>query len=121
MKSKTKIKDQARKKTNPNLVETLKEVVKHSGWKKVAELLSGSTRKYKSINLFQIDKESKAGDTVVIVGKVLSKGELTKKVRVCALSFSDTVEAKIKESKSEMVSILVEVKKNPKAEGIKVL
>jgi ribosomal protein L18E len=121
MKSKTKIKEQSQKKTNPNLVETLKETIKNPEWKKVASLLSGSTRNFKSINLFNIDKETKAGDTVVIVGKVLSGGELSKKVRICALNYSSKVEKKVKESKSEMVSILEEVKKNPKAEGIRLI
>jgi len=119
MKSNTKIKKQARKKKSPIVLGTILEGRKNKGWKGVLELLSGSTRNYASKNLYEIDKESEVGDTVVIVGKVLSKGELTKKVRVCALYFSAKV--KDKKGKSEMVTILEEMKANPKAEGIKIL
>jgi large subunit ribosomal protein L18e len=119
--SKTKIKKRARRKTSPVLVETIEEARKNDGWNAVAKLLSGSTKKYSSMNLSDIDKETKAGDTVVIVGKVLSKGDLTKKVRICALSASESAKMKIKEMKGELVSILEEIKKNKKAEGVRVL
>src|SRR3990167_3435971 len=110
MKSKTKIKEQSARKTNPILQEIIREGVKQDSWRKVVSLLSGPTRKFKSMNLFEIDMKTKVGDSVVIVGKVLSKGELTKKIRICALSFSEKAKEKIKE-----------IKKNPKAEGIRVL
>ncbi len=119
--SKTKIKSRAKRKTSPVLVETLQEATKNPAWKNVAKILSGSTRNYVSINLFEIDAQTKAGDTVIVPGKVLSKGELTKKVRICALSVSEKVTEKAKKTTSEIVSILEEIKKNPKGEGIKVL
>jgi len=119
--SQTKLKSRIAKKTNPVLVETLQAARKNSAWSEVARLLAYPTRKYISKNLFEIDKETKAGDTVVIVGKVLSKGELTKKVRICSLSISEKAKEKLKPTKSEIVSILEEINKNPKAEGIKVL
>ncbi|MBU0977901.1 MAG: 50S ribosomal protein L18e [Nanoarchaeota archaeon] len=119
--SKTKLKSRVQRKTNPVLVETLQAAIKNPAWKPVANILSSSTRKYSSLNLFEIDKETKAGDTVIIVGKVLSNGELTKKVRICALSISEKAQEKLKSTKSEIVSILEEITKNPKAEGIKIL
>ncbi len=119
--SKTKLKSRVKKKTNPVLVETLQEAIKHPAWKPVAALISGSTRKYASKNLFEIDKETKTGDTVIVIGKVLSKGELTKKVKIAALSISQKAQEKLKPSKSEAVSILEEINKNPKAEGVKIL
>lgn len=119
--SKTKIKARVHKKTNPVLVETLRAAIKHPAWKPVAAILSGSTRQYASKNLFEIDAETKAGDTVVIVGKVLSKGELTKKVKICTLSISEKAKENLKHSKSEVIYLLEEINKNPKMEGVKVL
>lgn len=119
--SKTKLKNRVKRKTNPVLVETLQAAIKNPKWGEVAKILSGPHRKYSSLNLFEIDKEVKTGDTVVIVGKVLSKGELTKKIRICALSISEKAKEKLKPTKSEIVSILEEITKNPKAEGIKIL
>jgi len=119
--SRTKIKFRSRKKTNSSLVETIQLALKNKNWEKIAKILSSSTRNYSSINLSEIEKQTKAGDTVVIPGKVLSLGDLTKKVRICALSISKTAEEKLKSSKSEFVYISEEIKKNPKAEGLKVL
>jgi len=119
--SKTKIKFRAKKKTNNILVETISAARKNPNWRVLAKVLSGSTRKYSSTNLSAIDKATKAGDTIVVLGKVLSQGELTKKVKICSLSISEKAQEKLKETKSEIVSILEEIIKNPKAEGIKIL
>ena len=119
--SKRKIKVRAKKKTNPVLLETIKQAYRNKGWLKVAQKLSSSTRKYDSVNLERIDKESKAGDTIIILGKVLSIGKITKKLRICSLSSSTSALEKMKEAKSEAVSILDEIKSNPKAQGIKVI
>ena len=119
--SNTKLKIRIRRKTNPEIAETIKITLKNEEWNKIASILSGSTRKYSSLNLFQIDNKSKAGDTIVIPGKVLSKGDLTKKIKICALAISDQAKEKLKNSKSEFSHIIEEIKKNPKAEGIKIL
>lgn len=118
--SKTHIKKKTARKTNLILVETIKEARKNPAWFKLSHILSGPTRKQTAINLSQLDKESKAGDTIIIPGKVLSQGELTKKLRLCALSFSEKAIEKMKKTKSEAVSILEEIRKNHKAEGIKI-
>ena len=120
-KSKTKIKTQEKRKTNPIVKETIREALKHPMWRAVAEKLTMPTRKYAKVNLFEIDKLTKAGDTVVIFGKILSSGELTKKVKICALSVSEKAKNKIRENKSEFFELISEIKKNPKAEGIKIL
>ena len=71
--------------------------------------------------MFEINAHTKEGDTVVIPGKVLSKGELTKKIRLCALGISEVAREKLKKTKTEYATILEEIKKNPRAEGIKVI
>src|SRR5688500_16711947 len=117
--SKTKLKAQLSRKTNPELIDTIREAKKHEPWLPLAKLLSGPTRKYTSVNLSDIDEKSKAGDTVLVPGKVLSSGDLTKKVTICSLSISAGAKEKLKKTKSESLSILQEIKSNPKAEGIK--
>jgi len=121
MLSQTKMKSRIRRKTDPELVETLSKARKNEPWSGIAKTLSGSTKNQSSVNLNQIDKESKVGDTVLIAGKVLSKGTLTKKIRIAALSISTPALQKLKESKSEFVTILSEISKNPKAEGLKLI
>ncbi len=121
MASRTHIKERRRKKTNSELVETISLALKHKPWEKIGAILSGSTRRQAKVNLSLIDKETKAGDTIIIFGKVLSLGNITKKLVICALSISAQAKEKLKESKSEFRTIKEEITKNPKAEGIKIL
>lgn len=119
--SQTKLKSRLKRKTNFSLVDTVNEARKHDSWNELAKILSSSTRNFSALNLFQIDEQTKTGDTVVIPGKILSKGDLTKKVRICALSFSQKALEKMAKTKSEAVSILEEIQKNKKAEGVRIL
>ena len=121
MASRTLVKFRSNKKTNPSTMETIALALKNKNWFKIAQIISASTKKYSSVNLDKIDKLTQNGDTVVIPGKVLSAGELTKKVRICALGFSELTIEKMKKTKSEAVSIAQEIKSNPKAEGVKVI
>lgn len=121
MKSKTKIEKQALKKRNPEMVETIRAAKKKEKWLKVAGILSGPRRKMPNLNLTEIDKDSKEGDTVVVPGKVLSQGEINKKIKVVALGFSEKAREKLMKSKSDPTTILEEIKKNPDAKGVKML
>ncbi len=121
MKSKTKIKKQAKRKFNPEIVETIFLAKKNKNWLKIAEMLSAPRRRKIQVNLEKIEKETKEGDTVIVPGKVLSQGDITKKIRVAALTLSSTAEKKLKNKKCEIATIKEEIKINPKAEGIKVL
>lgn len=119
--SRTKIKFRTGKKTNPSIKETIALALKNSAWHKVAQRLSASTRDYVSVNLSQLDSITKNGETVVVLGKVLGSGNITKKIRVCALGFSSSAIEKMKKTKSESVSVMDEIKINPKAESIKLI
>ena len=121
MKSKTKISKQSERKTNPILVETIRAAKKHAKWLEVAAILSGPRRKSVNLNLQDIDKKAKEKDIIVIPGKVLSQGEITKKVKIVALNFSDKAKEKLLKSKIDVLTILDEIKKNPSAKGIRLL
>jgi large subunit ribosomal protein L18e len=121
MKSKTKIEKQLQRKTKSSLVRTIISTKKNDKWLEVAKILSGPRSKRANLNLKKIDEESKAGETIIIPGKVLSQGEITKKIKIVALGFSEKAKEKLLKSKSETLSILEEIKKNPEAKGIKIL
>ncbi len=121
MKSKTKIDKQMKRKLNPELVETIKKSKKNKNWLEIASLLSAPRRRKISMNLDEIDREVKEGDTVVVAGKVLGTGNLSKKARIVALSFSEMARRKLKANKCEVANINEEIKINPSARGIKVL
>ncbi len=121
MKSKTLIEKQMKRKLNPEIVETIIKAKKNSAWLEVADILSRPRKKSISINLDKIERESKEGDTMVVPGKVLGVGDISKKIRIVALSFSEEARKKLKEKNCEVVSILEEIKINPKAQGIRIL
>ena len=72
-------------------------------------------------NLSYIDKNSNEGDKIVVPGKVLSEGNLSKKLDIIAFSFSDSAKEKILKSKGSVNDIMSEIKKNPEAKGVKIL
>lgn len=119
--SRTKLKLRIGKKSNPALAATIAVAMNNKAWVKVAQFLSSGSRNQDSVNLSQIDAETKTGDTIVVLGKVLSSGDITKKLRIVALSISDSAKEKLKKTKSEFATIAEEIKINPKAEGIKVI
>ena len=119
--SKTKLKIRTRRKTAPELVETIRLAYKNPAWLKIAKILSGPTRAQSAKNLSEIDSQSSIGDTILIPGKILSKGELTKKLILSALSISAQAKEKLKTTKSEFIHLIEEIKKNKKAEGVKIL
>ena len=123
MKSKTLIEKQTKRKNNIELVETIRAAKKNDSWIEVANVLSYPRRKKTIVNLSDIEKASKEGDLIVVPGKVLSGGEITKKIRIVAMQFSKAAKEKILNSKNkiEMLLILEEIKKNPKAQGVKIL
>lgn len=119
--SKTKIKNRIGRKTNPQIAEIIKLTSKNKSWYPILKILSNSTRRYSSVNLIDIEKIATAGDTVAISGKVLSLGDITKKIRICSLGISKSAREKLKKTKSEYVFILDEIKSNPKAQGVKII
>lgn len=121
MKSKSKIEKQMQRKTSENLVKTIVAAKKNKAWFKVAEVFSGPRKNRVNLNLEEINKKAKEGETIVVMGKVLSQGEIDKKIKVVALSFSERAKEKLKKAGCEVLSMVDEIKKNPAGEGIKIL
>jgi|TARA_B100000315_G_scaffold249894_1_gene281816 large subunit ribosomal protein L18e len=121
MKSKTKIDKQIRKKTSHELVETIINLKKHDKWLDVARILSGSRKNMVNFNLEKINNKTNEGEIVIIPGKVLSQGEVNKKIKIIAFGFSEKAKEKLSKSKIEFSSINEEIKINPTAKGITIL
>jgi large subunit ribosomal protein L18e len=121
MKSKSKIGKQLSRKTNPELVETIKLAKKNDKWISVATFLSYPRKKRINLNLEEIEKQTKDGEKVLIPGKVLSQGEINKKVKVIAFDFSEKAKEKLLKQKCEVVSIIEEINKNPEMKEVKIL
>jgi large subunit ribosomal protein L18e len=120
-KSNTKIEKQLKKKTNLDLVETVIECKKNPAWREIASVLSGPNSGRVNKNLGEIEKSCKDGEVIIIPGKILSGGELNKKIKIVGFSFSEKAIDKLKKNKIEYDYILNEVKKNKNAKGVKIL
>jgi len=119
--SNTSIAKRIPRKMDKYIVDTVFAAKRSKKWNKIAQIVSSSKRKYSKVNLGRIEKESHDGDVLIIPGKVLGSGVLTKKIKICALHFSSSAIEKIKNSKSEAIKIIDEIKKNPNAEGVKII
>ncbi len=119
--SKTKLQTRLERKKNPVLVETLRECKKSGNdkWMKIGQVLSGSTSKRPSVNLSELEKVK--GEVIVVPGKILSQGELNKKVKVVAFGFSKSAKEKLNKVKIEFKTILEEIKSNPNADKVEIL
>ncbi|MEM4605421.1 MAG: 50S ribosomal protein L18e [Candidatus Pacearchaeota archaeon] len=117
--SKTKIEKKASKKTNKELAKIINSLKKINI--EYAHYLSFPKRKRIEKNLDEISKETKENEEVFVPGKVLSSGELNKKIKIIAWKFSEKAIEKIKKSKSEAVLIEEELKRNPQLKGVKLL
>ena len=97
------------RKTNPELVETIL-LAKKNNQLELAKKLSSSTKTQSKINLDDLNKlkESK----IIVVGKVLGKGEIEKKIEIAAISFSESAENKLKKSGSKIMIIKEAIKNN---------
>lgn len=113
-----KVERKLRRKKNPELVRTILLLKKNKDWQKLANLVARVKRKQIKLNLDEIDQRAEEGDTIVVPGKILGRGELKKKLMVVGFSFSQKAKEKLK---AKARTIEEEVKKNPKAEGVKVL
>ena len=118
MKSKTLIEKQLQRKTNSELVETIIACKKNEAWNSVGAVISGSRRNQINTNVEDLNKTESNEKVIVVPGKVLSQGEISKKVKVVALSFSEKAKEKLIKAGCEVSSILEEIKSNPSAKGV---
>ncbi|ABW01559.1 50S ribosomal protein L18e [Caldivirga maquilingensis] len=90
-------------------------------WATVADILSKPRRSRVTVNVGKLNRLLNDGDVVVVPGKVLGDGELSKKVTVAAWAFSKTAIDKIKAAGGEALSIPELVRRMPKPSGVKII
>lgn len=108
--------------TNPVLLETIEllEEQEASLWNDVAENLGKVNRQRPVVNLTDIERNTEEGDTVVVPGKVLGSGRLSKEVTVAAFKASNSARNHIEEN-GDFVFIQDLVDENPEAEDVKLV
>ena len=90
-------------------------------WKKVAYELSKPTRRRPSVNVSKIEEHVNDGETVLVPGKVLGAGHLSKKVEVAAFAFSGSAKTLIEKNGGKIMGIDELMKLNPEGKNVRIL
>lgn len=105
--------------TNKVLFDTIRDLVKYSNstglkvYRAVANKLSAPASQRSKVNLGHIDKVAKDGEVLIVPGKVLGDGLLTKKLTIVAFSASDSAKAKIEKAGAKFLTINEHLAKKP--------
>ena len=121
MVTKSKIEKKMSRKDNPELVKNIILLKKSDSkiWLDVANFLSNSRRRNKGVTISKINKITKANDTVIVPGKILSDGELSHALKIAYFKISEKAESKLK--KAELMTIEQLYSKNKDGKGVKVI
>jgi large subunit ribosomal protein L18e len=123
----SRIRKLQKRKTNPGLIRLIDELLDHAAknnspvWKDVAERLAKPRRLQAEVNVSKIEKYAKNDEWVLVPGKVLGSGTITRSVKVAALAFSDSARRKIEEAGGRCMSIRDLMQENPAGSGIRIL
>jgi large subunit ribosomal protein L18e len=115
------------RKEDPELVRVLIELRKaaraHKAplWGAVAERLARARHQVKPLNVGRLDFLAREHETVVVPGKVLASGKLTKPVTVAAFHYSAVAVEKIHGAGGKALSIHELLKAHPNGQGVRLL
>ncbi len=114
-------------KTNPSLIALIYDLKATSRendsaiWRDIAVRLEKPNKNWAETNLSKIERYAADGETIVVPGKVLAAGNITKKVNVAAYSFSEKARNAIAESGGKVMSIRELMDSNPKGSNIRIM
>ena len=106
------------------LIESLKTAAISKNvplWKRIATELEKPSRSKREVNVYKIEQVARDGEIIIVPGKVLGSGELSKKITVAALSFSESARNKIIAHKGEALTINELLTKNPQGSKVRIM
>jgi large subunit ribosomal protein L18e len=90
-------------------------------WKDLEERISGPRSNRSEVNLGRLAQVTKAGEVVMVPGKVLGTGNLGHKLTVCAFSISETAAKKIINTGGRVMALEDLIKKYPEGKGVRII
>lgn len=90
-------------------------------WKRTAELLAKPRRRRVEVNLSKIDEYAPEGSTILVPGKVLGAGRLSRKLTIAAFAFSESAKKAISEGGAKGISIGELFSQNPEGKSVVIL
>jgi large subunit ribosomal protein L18e len=115
------------RKENPELVRTLIALRRASNsgkfplWGAVAERLARPRHQLSPLNVGHLERLAESKETIVVPGKLLATGRLTKSLTVAAFGYSEVARTKIHEAGGRALSIEELVKSKPDGAGVRLL
>ncbi len=113
--------------TNEQLKQLIIELKKkaYSGnamlWKRIAADLEKPSRRRRVVNLSRISRYTNSGEIIIVPGKVLSSGELDKKITIAAWQFSKDAFDKISKANSKAMTIPELMQSNPDGKNVRII
>ena len=107
-----------------NTIWTLRQAFKKSKapiWRALKEELEGPRANRREVNVRRLAEITKAGEVIVVPGKVLGTGSLGHKLTVCAFSISEGAAKKVMTAGGKVVSFEDLIKKHPDGKGVRVI
>ncbi len=90
-------------------------------WADVAERLEKSTRIIPCVNISKLEKYCEKGDTVIIPGKLLAEGALTKAITVGAFKASAAGKKKVESAGGKVMTIAELMKRNSTGSKVRIM
>lgn len=118
---------QINRKSNSELVKAitnLKDAARKNEaplWRSVAIRLEGPSQNWPSVNISKLEYNADKNSKVVVPGKLLGAGTITKKVTVTAYSFTQSAVKKIEAAGGKCLSYNDFIKSNPKGTNVMVI
>ena len=115
------------RKENPELARTLIELRKAAKanqapvWGHLAEELARSRHQRSPVNVGHLERLARADETVVVPGKLLAAGRLSKPLTVAAFHYSAEARSKIHDAGGHALSIPELLKSRPDGAGVRIL
>lgn len=114
-------------KTDPTLLILIQELKRESRegdvaiWRDIARRLEKPRRNWAEVNISRLERYANDGDTIVVPGKVLGAGSLSKKLTVAAFKFSDSAREMIERAGGRNLTIEELVEENPSGSGVRIM
>ena len=121
------MKPQRFNKTDPALIaliSDLKAKERENGaaiWRDIAKRLEKPKSNWAETNLSKLDRYAADGETIIVPGKVLAAGSISKKITVAAYSFSAAAEQAIVAAGGKAMTIRDLMEENPKGSKVRIM
>ncbi len=114
-------------KTNPQLVALIFDLKAKTReteapiWRDIALRLEKPRGNWAEANLSRLERYALDGETIIVPGKVLAAGSITKKLNVAAYDFSDAAETGIQAAGGKTMTIRELMESNPQGTKVRIM